>query len=59
MASQPPWVEGAATQFFYYQMVEILALFVLFVFAAGRFGGLDYLLHGLYRRCCPRNTASH
>jgi uncharacterized membrane protein YphA (DoxX/SURF4 family) len=53
MASQPPWIEGANTQFFYYQLVEVLALFVLFAMAAGRFGGLDYVIHGLYRRCCP------
>jgi uncharacterized membrane protein YphA (DoxX/SURF4 family) len=53
IATQPPWIPSANTQFFYYQMVEILALFVLFVFAAGRFGGLDYLVYGLCRRCCP------
>jgi hypothetical protein len=34
-------------------LVEVLALFVLFVFAAGRYGGLDYLIYGLYSRCCP------
>ncbi len=56
ISTQPPWVESANTQFFYYQLVEVLALFVLFVFAAGRFGGLDYLIHGLYRRCCPPKT---
>ena len=58
IATQPPWVPWANTQFFYYQLVEVLALFVLFVFAAGQFGGLDYLFHGLYRRCCPPKTKS-
>jgi uncharacterized membrane protein YphA (DoxX/SURF4 family) len=53
ISTQPPWVATANTQFFYYQLVEVLALFVLFVFAAGQFGGLDYVVHGLYRRCCP------
>ena len=53
IATQPPWVETANTMYFYYQLVEVLALFVLFVFAAGQFGGLDYLANGLYRRCCP------
>jgi uncharacterized membrane protein YphA (DoxX/SURF4 family) len=56
IATQPPWIDGANTQFFYYQMVEMLALFVLFALAAGRFGGLDYLIHGLCSRCCPRNV---
>ena len=56
MATQPPWVYGANSQYVYYQMVEVLALFVLFVFAAGRFGGLDYLIYGLYRRCCGPKT---
>jgi uncharacterized membrane protein YphA (DoxX/SURF4 family) len=56
ITTQPPWVEGANTQYFYYQLVEVLALFVVFVFAAGRYGGLDYLVHGLYRRCCPPNV---
>jgi uncharacterized membrane protein YphA (DoxX/SURF4 family) len=56
IATQPPWVEGANTQFFYYQLVEVLALLVLLATAAGRFAGLDYLVHGLYRRCCPRKV---
>jgi uncharacterized membrane protein YphA (DoxX/SURF4 family) len=56
MATQPPWVEGANSQFFYYQLVEVLALFVLFAMAAGRYGGLDYLIHGLRNRCCPRKV---
>lgn len=54
MATQPPWVAGADTTYFYYQMVEVLALGVLFVFAAGRFAGLDYVIYGLY----ARSTAS-
>ena len=53
MSTQPPWVYGAETTYFYYQLVEVLALFVLFVLAAGQFAGLDYVVHGMYRRCCP------
>ena len=53
MSTQPPWVYGAETTYFYYQLVEVLALFVLYVLAAGQFAGLDYVVHGMYRRCCP------
>ena len=56
MSTQPPWVPGAYTDYFYYQMVEVLALLVLIAFAAGRFAGLDYVIFGLRMRCCPPKT---
>jgi uncharacterized membrane protein YphA (DoxX/SURF4 family) len=59
MASQPPWVEGAHLDFFYYQLVEIAALIVLLASAAGRWGGLDFFLRALAGKCCGRKeTAS-
>ncbi len=59
ISTQPPWVPGAETSYFYYQMVEVLALIVLIAFAAGRFAGLDYVIHGLYVRCCaPKISAN-
>ncbi|MEQ8211132.1 MAG: DoxX family membrane protein [Lacipirellulaceae bacterium] len=48
MATQPPWVEGASLQFFYYQLVEVAALGVLIATAAGRFAGLDFFIS----KCC-------
>ncbi|MCC6494099.1 MAG: DoxX family membrane protein [Pirellulales bacterium] len=47
MATQPPWVAGANNPVFYYQLVEIAGLIVLFATAAGRWAGLDYIIHGL------------
>jgi len=58
MSTQPPWVPGANLQFFYYQMVEVLAMFTLIAFAAGRYAGLDLIIYGMYQRCCgAKNTA--
>jgi uncharacterized membrane protein YphA (DoxX/SURF4 family) len=54
MGTQPPWAAEASTQFFYYQFVEFWALMVLVAFAAGRYAGLDYVLAGLWSRCCGR-----
>ncbi len=56
MSTQPPWVTGANTEYFYYQMVEILALLVLMAFNAGRFAGLDFLFYAARVRCCPPKT---
>ena len=56
MSTQPPWSAGANTDYFYYQLVEVLALLVLVGFAAGRFAGLDYLIYGMRMRCCPPKT---
>jgi uncharacterized membrane protein YphA (DoxX/SURF4 family) len=47
MASQPPWIEGARADVFYYQLVEVCALLVLFAAAAGRWLGLDAILRRL------------
>ena len=52
MATQPPWVAGAQTTYFYYQLVELAALLFLAASAAGRVAGLDFVLHGMWTRCC-------
>lgn len=52
MATQPPWVPGADTTVFYYQLVELAAFVLLGVAAAGRVAGLDFYLHRLWVRCC-------
>jgi uncharacterized membrane protein YphA (DoxX/SURF4 family) len=36
----------------YYQAIEMLAMLVLAATAAGRFAGLDFVLHSLFKRCC-------
>lgn len=50
IATQPPWVPGAITTVFYYQMVEIAALAVLLASGAGRWAGLDFFLRALWAR---------
>jgi uncharacterized membrane protein YphA (DoxX/SURF4 family) len=50
IATQPPWVPGAITTMFYYQLVEIFALGVLLVSGAGRWAGLDFFLRALWGR---------
>ena len=47
MMSQPPWVPGAITTLFPYQLVEMLALLTLATTAVGRWGGLDFFVHFL------------
>jgi uncharacterized membrane protein YphA (DoxX/SURF4 family) len=54
MATQPPWVEGANTTVFYYQLVEIAGLVVLFASAAGRWAGLDFFIRAALGKCCGR-----
>jgi uncharacterized membrane protein YphA (DoxX/SURF4 family) len=44
MATQPPWVEGAVTTMFFYQLVEVAALAVLAVAGAGQWAGIDALI---------------
>ena len=56
MATQPPWVAGANTQFFYYQLVEFAALLFLAAVAAGRVAGLDLFLHALWSKCCGKKS---
>ncbi len=48
MATQPPWVPGAATLVFYYQLVEFAALLFLAAVGAGRWAGLDFIIQGLW-----------
>jgi len=50
MATQPPWVPGANTMYFYYQLVEFAALLLLAATAAGRYAGLDFIIHSLWAR---------
>ena len=57
MATQPPWVAGADTKFFYYQLVEFAALVFLAAVAAGRVAGLDFIFHGIWTKCCGRKSA--
>ncbi len=45
MASQPPWVAGARAEFFYYQLAEFAALVLLAVSCAGKYAGLDGIIH--------------
>lgn len=52
VATQPPWVAGAAPT--YNQIVEIAALLVLFAVGAGRWFGLDFFLRALVGKCCGR-----
>jgi uncharacterized membrane protein YphA (DoxX/SURF4 family) len=47
MMSQPPWVPGAITTLFPYQLVEFVALITLATTAVGRWLGLDFLVHFL------------
>lgn len=47
MASQPPWVSGAITALFPYQLAEFLALLVIATTAVGRWAGLDFFVHFL------------
>jgi len=54
MATQPPWVPGADTQYFYYQLVEFAAFVFLAAVAAGRVAGLDYIIHGVWAKCCGK-----
>jgi uncharacterized membrane protein YphA (DoxX/SURF4 family) len=56
IATQPPWVEGANTTVFYYQLVEIASLLVLFAAAAGRWAGLDFFIRALFGKCCGRRS---
>jgi uncharacterized membrane protein YphA (DoxX/SURF4 family) len=58
IATQPPWVAGAKTEVFYYQLVEVAALLVLFASAAGRWAGLDFFIRGLFGKCCGRKEST-
>lgn len=45
MATQPPWVAGARSEFFYYQLTEFAALLLLAATCAGKYAGLDSIIH--------------
>lgn len=46
IATQPPWVADANTTYFFYQLVEVVALLLLAAVSAGRWAGLDRLIFG-------------
>ena len=46
IATQPPWVADANTTYFFYQLVEVVALLLLAALSAGRWAGLDRLIFG-------------
>jgi uncharacterized membrane protein YphA (DoxX/SURF4 family) len=50
MSTQPPWVAGAVTTYFPYQLVEFFALLVLAAVGAGRWLGVDYFPYALWNR---------
>jgi uncharacterized membrane protein YphA (DoxX/SURF4 family) len=51
MASQPPWVPGSMSPVpYYYQLVEFAAFLFLAAVGAGRWAGLDFIIHGLWSR---------
>ena len=58
MASQPPWVAGAITDYFYYQLVELTALLALAAIGAGRWGGFDMFLSPFSKSCCQSGSSS-
>ena len=43
----------------YYQAIEMLALLVLAATAAGRFAGLDFVVHSLLARCFNSNQGTN
>ncbi|MEX2171695.1 MAG: hypothetical protein WD851_20420 [Pirellulales bacterium] len=52
MATQPPWVPGVDATYFWYQLVEFTALLTLAAVGAGRWAGIDAIIHGLWNGCC-------
>jgi uncharacterized membrane protein YphA (DoxX/SURF4 family) len=54
IASQPPWVAGAAPT--YYQTIELAGLAVLGFVGAGRWAGLDYFSYAFCNCFCRRKT---
>lgn len=57
MVTQPPWVLGARTEFFYYQLVELAAFLFLAAVGAGRWAGLDSIIHCLWSKCCGTKSS--
>lgn len=52
IATQPPWVPGVDTTYFWYQLVEFTALLTLAAVGAGRWAGVDAIIHKLWTGCC-------
>lgn len=52
MATQPPWVPGVETTYFWYQLAEFMSLLTLAAVGAGRWAGIDAILRGLCGGCC-------
>lgn len=52
MATQPPWVSGAETTYFWYQLVEFTALLTIAAVGAGRWAGIDGIICRLWSGCC-------
>lgn len=50
MNTQLPWVEGAQTDYFFYQLAECASFFVLVVSTTWKLPGLDYIIRGLFFR---------
>lgn len=57
IATQPPWVTGAADTM--YQTVELAGLLVLAGTGAGRWAGLDYFGFAFCRRFCGRGDSEN
>ena len=56
MMTQLPWVPGANTTFFYYQLVECAAFLAILAYGAWRLPGLDYIFRGLWCGCCGKKA---
>lgn len=49
IATQPPWIAGAQTDYFWYQLVEVAAMLAVAAFGAGQWIGLDAMCKHLWR----------
>lgn len=52
MVTQLPWVPGALSGSFYYQLVEFMALLTLLVSGPWRLPSLDGVLRAMWCKCC-------
>ncbi len=52
MVTQLPWVAGAKSMLFFYQLVECAALLALAASSPWRLPGIDYLLRRVWNKCC-------
>jgi len=55
MVTQLPWVPGAKSTLFFYQLVECAALLALATCSPWRLPGIDYLLRGLLCGLCSKS----